>query len=630
MPYFLYSLTQRHNRLLVRILIAQNCFMKRIIHTVVFLLLLVTSHAQQKPVRLIVRGDDMGYTHSGNEALIKCYKEGIETSIEVIVPSPWFPEAVKLLQQNPGVDVGIHLALTSEWDNVKWRPLSDCPSLRDSNGYFYPMVFPNKNYPGQSIAENKWKIEDIEKELRAQIEMALKHIPHISHISSHMGCTDLNEEVKALTKKLAREYGIDIDLEAHGVQWVGYDGPSKTSEEKIQSFINMLGKLEKGKTYWFIDHPGLDNEELKAVYLTGYEHVAMDRQGVTDLLTNNKVKEEIRTKGIQLISYHDLTNSLPRSTPEAEKVSSKGISDYLKAVKDSGQELHSLMILRHGKVVSEHWFGEHASHKSHVMHSVSKTFTATAIGFAVAEQRLKVTDKVISFFPNDLPEQISPYLAELEVRHLLTMSVGHDTDPTDKLDSLTTNWERMFLATPIVHKPGTKFVYNSLATYMLAAIVQKVTGEKLIDYLYPRLFKPLGITGAEWSSSPTGVNKGGWGLYIKTEDMAKMGQFMLQKGKWKGEQLLPAAWFDEATKAHIKQAPQWIKPGTKAKDSDWMQGYGYQIWRCRNNAYRADGYLGQFIIVLPEKDAVIVTTANINDMQAEINLIWKYLLPAMR
>jgi CubicO group peptidase (beta-lactamase class C family) len=326
----------------------------------------------------------------------------------------------------------------------------------------------------------------------------------------------------------------------------------------------------------------------------------------------------------------DLPYSLPRSTPEIEKVSSKGIIDYLQAVKESGQDLHSLMVVRHGKVIAEHWFGDHAADKNHVMHSVSKTFTATAIGFAVAEKRLKVTDKVISFFPNDLPDRVSPYLAGLEIRHLLTMSVGHDSDPTDKLDSSVTNWERMFLATPIQHKPGTKFIYNSLATYMLSAIIQKVTGEKLIDYLTPRLFEPLGISGAEWHTSPTGVNIGGWGLFIKTEDMARMGQFMLQKGNWKGKQLLPTTWFDEATRAHIKQAPQWTKPGAKEADSDWMQGYGYQLWRCRNNAYRADGYVGQFIIVIPEKDAVVVTTANIQDMQAEINLIWKHLLPAMK
>ncbi len=281
--------------------------MRKIIYIAFFHLILISSHAQQGP-RLIVRGDDMGYTHSGNEALIKCYKEGIETSIEIIVASPWFPEAVKLLQLNPGIDVGIHLALTSEWENVKWRPLSDCPGLKDSNGYFFPMVFPNKNYPGQSISENHWKIEDIEKEFRAQIELALKKISRISHISSHMGCTGLNDEVRMLTKKLSKEYKIDIDLQDYHVSYARYDGPSKTAEEKIQSFINMLNKFEAGKTYLFVDHPGIDNEELKAVFHIGYENVAADRQGVTDLFTNEKVKALIKEKGILLIGYKDLIN----------------------------------------------------------------------------------------------------------------------------------------------------------------------------------------------------------------------------------------------------------------------------------------------------------------------------------
>ncbi len=261
--------------------------------------------AQQK-TRLIVRGDDMGYTHSGNLALMKCYKQGIETSIEVIVPSPWFPEAVKLLQENPGVDVGIHLALTSEWENIKWRPLSTCPSLLDSNGYFLPMVFPNKNYPGQAISENKWLIADIEKEFRAQIALALKKIPRISHISSHMGCTYLNDEVRALTKKLAKEYRIPVDPEPEQVSMAGYDGPHKTAGEKMRAFINMLNKLEPGKTYIFVEHPGFDNEELRAVYHIGYEDVAADRQGVTDIFTNEKIMAFIKQKGIELIGYKDL------------------------------------------------------------------------------------------------------------------------------------------------------------------------------------------------------------------------------------------------------------------------------------------------------------------------------------
>ena len=264
------------------------------------------AQTQTKSTRLIIRGDDMGYAHSGNEALIKCYTEGIEQSIEVIVPSPWFPEAVKMLAENPTVDVGIHLAITSEWDNEKWRPLSDCASLKDPDGYFYPMVFPNKNYPGQSIKENKWTLKDVEKEWRAQIELGLKKIPRISHLSAHMGCSNLDDSTKALVKKLAKEYKIDIDLMERGVKSISYDGPKATSEEKIESFIRMLDKLEPGQTYLFVDHPGLNNAELQAIHHIGYENVAIDRQGVTDAWTSPKVKEAIQKKGIQLISYKDL------------------------------------------------------------------------------------------------------------------------------------------------------------------------------------------------------------------------------------------------------------------------------------------------------------------------------------
>ncbi len=332
----------------------------------------------------------------------------------------------------------------------------------------------------------------------------------------------------------------------------------------------------------------------------------------------------------QQVKYGEAANALPRSTPEKENVSAQGITDYLKAVQEGKQDLHSIMILRHGKVVFEKWFGENAPDKNHVMHSVSKTFTATAVGFAVAENRLRVTDKVISFFPNDLPDTISQNLRDLEIRHLLTMSVGHDVDPTGAIRSEKENWERKFLAVPVPHKPGTKFVYNSMASYMLSSIVQKVTGQKVLDYLTPRLLSPLGITGAEWQTNPAGINVGGWGLFIKTEDMAKMGQFILQKGTWERKQLLPAAWFDEASKAHITQPPVWIKEGADLSKSDWVQGYGYQMWRCRFNSFRADGAFGQFILMIPEKDVVIVTTANIQDMQSELNLIWNHLLPAMK
>lgn len=277
--------------------------MKKLYTILPFMLLAFCGFAQ-KP-RLIVRGDDMGFSHSGNLALVKCYKEGIQKSIEVIVPSPWFPEAIKMLKENPGIDVGIHLALTSEWETVKYRPLTDCPSLRDSNGYFYPMSFPNKNYHGQSISEHKWNLGEAEKELRAQIELAKKLIPHISHVSSHMGVTYLSEDLKAVVRKLCKEYNIPADPELELTASIGFDGPHTTPAEKVTAFIKMLDKLQPGKTYIFIEHPGIDDEELRAIYHIGYENVASDRQGVTDLYTNPAVREAIQKKGIELISYAD-------------------------------------------------------------------------------------------------------------------------------------------------------------------------------------------------------------------------------------------------------------------------------------------------------------------------------------
>lgn len=284
--------------------------MRKIVITSLFILILsYIVRAQQQPIRLIVRGDDMGYAHAGNEAILKCFKVGIETSIEVIVPSPWFPEAVKMLEENSGIDVGIHLAITSEWSNIKWRPLSDCPSLQNADGYFFPMIWPNKNYPGQAVKEQAWKLEDVEKEFRAQIAMAIKKIPRISHISGHMGCTDISDSVKQMTRKLAKEYKIDIDLQELNVKYIGYDGPHKSLQEKVQSFINILNKLQPGNTYLFVDHPGLNSQELRAIHHIGYEDVATDRQGVTDTWMNEKIKKLIKQKGIQLISYKDLLNN---------------------------------------------------------------------------------------------------------------------------------------------------------------------------------------------------------------------------------------------------------------------------------------------------------------------------------
>ena len=322
--------------------------------------------------------------------------------------------------------------------------------------------------------------------------------------------------------------------------------------------------------------------------------------------------------------------SLPRAAI-GERFSEDAKNAFFAELAGKNMDLHSLMIVQNGKVVCEQWFGDNAPGKNHVMWSVSKTYTSMAVGFAVSEGLITVEDQVISFFPDDLPDEIPENLKALKIKDLLTMSVGHDTDPTGSLprgeNQSGVTWEKRFFSHPIPHKPGTKFVYNSLATYMLSAIVQKVTGEKMADYLKPRLFDPLGIEGAVWDANPQGVNVGGWGLHVKTEDMAKLGLLLLQKGNWNGKQILPESWVEEATTKKILQNPD-VDPATN--ESDWVQGYCYQMWRCRNDAFRADGMAGQFIIVLPNENAVIAITANIGDMQAELNLVWKHLFPALQ
>jgi CubicO group peptidase (beta-lactamase class C family) len=320
--------------------------------------------------------------------------------------------------------------------------------------------------------------------------------------------------------------------------------------------------------------------------------------------------------------------TLPRSTPEAEGVSSNDIIRFLDATAKSKTEFHSFILLRHGKVIAEGWWNPYRADLKHTLYSCSKSFTATAIGFTVQEKKLSLDDKVVSFFPNDLPDTVSTWLSKLTVKDVLMMSDGQEPDPTFVVASKDTNWIKGFLATPIIHEPGTQFLYNSLGTYMLSAIVQKVTGQKTVDYLKPRLFDPLGIEGMDWETDMHDINTGGWGLRLKTEDMAKFAELFLQKGNWNGKQILPASWVEEASAKKIMQDPN--APQSKKDSSDWLQGYCYQMWRCRHNAFRGDGAYGQFMIVMPEQDAALAITAETPDMQEEINLVWEYLLPAFK
>ncbi len=319
---------------------------------------------------------------------------------------------------------------------------------------------------------------------------------------------------------------------------------------------------------------------------------------------------------------------LPRSTPEAEGISSAGILAFLEAAARGKHELHSFMLVRHGRVVAEGWWTPYGPQFKHTLYSLSKSFTSTAVGFAVAEGRLTVDDKVTKFFPDELPTPVDAHLAALRVRDLLSMAVGNTKEPTRDMVQ-EENWVKSFLAAPITHAPGSTFMYNSAATYMCSAIVQQLTGQKILDYLTPRLFDPLGISGMTWETCPRGINTGGWGLSVPTEALAKVGQLYLQQGIWQGRQLLPATWIKEATTFKIQQ-PTPAKPARPNEQNDWLQGYCYQFWRCRHNAYRGDGAFGQYMIVMPEQDAVVAINAEVGNMQSEIDLVWEHLLPAMQ
>ena len=267
--------------------------------------------AAEQAIRLIVRGDDMGSSQASNEAVVRCFKDGVMRDVELMAVGPWFPEAARLLRENPGLDVGLHLALTSEWDNVKWRPLTTAPSLVGKDGTFHPMIWPHPHYGKErALKEQPWKLDEIERELRAQIELTKREVPQLSHLSDHMGFQALGPEVAALVKRLAVEYGFDIDPEALGVQWVGWNGKPETPAQKVVSFVRVLEGLSPG-TWLFVDHPALDTPEMRATGHVGYETVAVDRQGVTDAWTSPAVRAVVTRRSIELIGYKDL----PRRNP---------------------------------------------------------------------------------------------------------------------------------------------------------------------------------------------------------------------------------------------------------------------------------------------------------------------------
>ena len=268
-------------------------------------------YAQDEEIYLIIRADDIGSSHSANLACIKSYREGIARSVEVMPTCSWFPEAAEMLRENPGYDVGVHLTMTSEWDNVKWGPLTAAPSLVDENGYFFPK---SRTAVGSAERTGFWdesvSLEEVEAEVRAQIELAVNNIPQVSHVSDHMGWSRADPRLSEIVTRVADEYGLGIDLASLGVKGARWGATSSDdAETRIAKLVNMLNGLEPG-LYLLIEHPGLNTPEMVGHGHEGYRNVHTHRDAVTEAFCSPRVKEAIAAKGIRLVSYHEAWETL--------------------------------------------------------------------------------------------------------------------------------------------------------------------------------------------------------------------------------------------------------------------------------------------------------------------------------
>ncbi|HWA87251.1 MAG TPA: serine hydrolase [Opitutus sp.] len=312
---------------------------------------------------------------------------------------------------------------------------------------------------------------------------------------------------------------------------------------------------------------------------------------------------------------------LPRGAPEAEGVDPAGVVALANAFSKI-DAVHSFILVRHGKVVAEAWWKPYTADDVHIMYSATKSFTSTAIGLAQAEGRLSINDKVLSFFPDLAPKEPSHNLQEMRIRDLLAMASGHQKDTMDRLrEHPDSEWRRAYLALDVENKPGTHFIYNSGNSYMLGAIITKLTGQTTEEYLEPRLFAPLGIEKHPWPKTAEGVSLGEGGLLLTTESLAKFGLLYLQKGMWDGKRLLPESWVEQVQE---RQSSTGGNP-----DSNWDYGYGFQFWRNKGGGYRADGAFGQFSFILPKYDVVLAVTCGTSNTAGVMDAVWANLVPAL-
>ena len=315
---------------------------------------------------------------------------------------------------------------------------------------------------------------------------------------------------------------------------------------------------------------------------------------------------------------------LPRSTGPLNAVGPVDLASFERGLAHTAANLRGYIILNDGAVTAEKYFEPYAAEDKVFVYSVSKSFASTAVGLAVAEGLLSLDDRLVDIFPDQAPAEIDEHLAELRVRHALSMSTGHAVDTALPLfKDGGDDWERAFLSMPLQYAPGTHFCYNSGASYMLASAVERVTGQGLVEYLTPRLFEPLGFDAVAWDRNPNGAAMGGWGFMLRMEDLAKLGELYRNEGEWNGVQILDPEWVRLATSV---QSDNDQDPNAGL---DWRVGYGFQFWMCQHGAFRADGAFGQLCVVFPEQRAVITLLGEIQEIREVLDVVWAELLPVL-
>jgi CubicO group peptidase (beta-lactamase class C family) len=321
--------------------------------------------------------------------------------------------------------------------------------------------------------------------------------------------------------------------------------------------------------------------------------------------------------------------ALSKAALQNQRINEPVFNNFIRQIDSAGLELHSFVLTIGGKKILDANWQPYSGRNKHILYSMTKSFVSLAIGCAIEDSLVHEEDYVRDFFPEWRAEAQGPYFDQLKVKHLLSMTVGQHAegpyaDPIALAIEKKDDWVKLFFKVPILKQPGSVFLYNTLASHVLSAIVAKATGKSTQVYLSEKIFNPLGIKDLDWEVSPTGIHTGGWGLRLTMEGMVKIGQLMLQKGKWKNRQLLSEKWIQQSTTYKIH--PNNITPTDSIRKTDWVQGYGYQWWLYDKGIYAAQGSEGQAIMVLPQQDAVIAYTGNITDRQTFSTILRRHLI----